>query len=106
MCQLPPHSRYGDTGWVTRKVDLGEEVQFTRYFPNKEVYAIATNHRAEFKLPEDDYHQEWAREGMFIVQCGFENGKLSKDVETTFLPSVDQGTIKLLYPLDWSVIDV
>ncbi|KAF2417221.1 hypothetical protein EJ08DRAFT_654574 [Tothia fuscella] len=87
MCQLPPQARYGDTGWVTRRVDLKEEVQYMQYFAQKEVYAIATNERVEFKLPEDDYHQEWARE------------------ETTFLPSVDQGTIKLLYPLDWSIID-
>jgi cleavage and polyadenylation specificity factor subunit 1 len=63
MCQLPSNSRYGDTGWVTRKVDLQEEVQFLKYFASKEVYAIATNERVEFKLPEDDYHQEWAKEG-------------------------------------------
>ena len=63
MCQLRPRSRYGDTGWVTQKVALKEEVQFMRYYSKKEIYAIATVEKVEFKLPDDDYHQEWAREG-------------------------------------------
>lgn len=87
MCQLPPQCRYGDTGWVTRKVGLQEEVQATCYFAPKEVYAVATSEQVLFKLEEDDYHHEWANE------------------DTSFLPSIDQASLKLLHPKDWSTID-
>ncbi|KAE9968773.1 hypothetical protein BLS_005663 [Venturia inaequalis] len=87
ICQLPPQCRYGDTGWVARKVNLQEEVQATCYFARKEVYAVATSEQYLFKLEDDDYHHEWAYE------------------DTSFLPTIDQAAIKLLHPKDWSTID-
>jgi cleavage and polyadenylation specificity factor subunit 1 len=66
ICQLPPHCRYGDTGWVTRKVNLQEEVHASCYFAPKQVYAVATSEQVFFKLEDDDYHHEWANEGTFI----------------------------------------
>jgi hypothetical protein len=48
---------------MTQKISLKEEVQFMRYYAKKQVYALATTEMVEFKLPDDDYHQEWAREG-------------------------------------------
>jgi cleavage and polyadenylation specificity factor subunit 1 len=48
---------------VTKKVDLKEEIQAMCYFEPKQVYAITTNEKVLFKLPEDDYHHEWANEG-------------------------------------------
>ncbi|QDS67966.1 hypothetical protein FKW77_009040 [Venturia effusa] len=86
-CQLPPQCRYGDTGWVSRKVNLQEEVQATCYFARKGLYAVATSEQFFFKLEDDNYHHEWAYE------------------ETSFLPTIDQATIKLLHPKDWSTID-
>jgi cleavage and polyadenylation specificity factor subunit 1 len=88
ISQLPSNCRYGDTGWVARKVDLREEVQAVTYFAPKQLYCVASTEKVMFKLPEDDYHHEWAKE------------------DTTFLPTVDQAILRLYYPRDWSVIDV
>ena len=87
ISQLPQNCRYGDTGWIARKVGLGQEVQHIVWYEPKGVYAIATSHKVDFKLPEDDYHYEWASE------------------DTTFLPQVEQSTIKLLDQQTWSIID-
>ena len=88
ISQLPPNVRYGDTGWVTKKIELCEEVTNVSYFAPKKLYCTANVEKVMFKLPDDDYHHEWAKE------------------DTSFLPMVDQAVIKLYYPQDWSVIDV
>jgi cleavage and polyadenylation specificity factor subunit 1 len=85
--RLPPGCRFGDTGWVTRKVNLQEEVQAATYFAPKQLYCVASTTKVLFKLPDDDYHHEWAKE------------------DTTFLPAIDQAAIKLYWPKDWSLID-
>jgi cleavage and polyadenylation specificity factor subunit 1 len=87
ISQLSSEVRYGDTGWVTKKVDLREEVQAVTYFEPKRLYCVASTEKVMFKLPEDDYHHEWAKE------------------DTSFLPTVDQAVIRLYYPQDWSCID-
>lgn len=87
IAQLPSACRYGDTGWVMKKVDLREEVQAVTYFAPKQLYCVASTEKVLFKLPEDDYHHEWAKE------------------DTSFLPTIDQAVVKLYYPHDWSVID-
>jgi cleavage and polyadenylation specificity factor subunit 1 len=87
IAQLPPSCRYGDAGWVTRKVDFGEEVQAVAYYEPKGLYCVATTEKVMFKLPEDDYHHEWAKE------------------DTTFLPTVDQAVLRLYWPDNWSMID-
>ena len=87
IAQLPRASRYGDTGWVMRKVDLQEEVQAVAFYEPKQLYCVASSEKVMFKLPEDDYHHEWAKE------------------TTTFLPTVDQSMIKLYWPRNWSLID-
>ncbi|KIW07498.1 uncharacterized protein PV09_01463 [Verruconis gallopava] len=88
ISQLPSSCRYGDTGWVTRKIELREEIQRISYFAPKQLYCVASTEKVMFKLPEDDYHYEWAKE------------------DTAFLPTVDQAAIKLYYPNNWSVIDM
>jgi cleavage and polyadenylation specificity factor subunit 1 len=85
--QLPTASRFGDTGWIARKVELKNEVQSVAYYAPKQLYCVASSEKVMFKLPDDDYHHEWARE------------------DTSFLPTVDQSVVKLYYPRDWSVID-
>ncbi|KAF2099428.1 hypothetical protein NA57DRAFT_74928 [Rhizodiscina lignyota] len=87
VCRLPDAYRLGDSGWPTRKIDFGEQVDGLAYHDAQECYAIGTCMKANYKLPEDDYHHEWGRE------------------DTTFLPQTDQGMLKLLHPGNWSVID-
>ena len=86
-CQLPPKCRYGDTGWVMQKTDLGQEIKHVTWHQTKGVYVISASQRSSFKLPDDDYHHEWAKE------------------ETMFLPTSERDTVKLLYPGKWSIID-
>lgn len=86
--QLPPLAFFGHTGWVTHKVDLGEQVDALAYFAPKNLYAVGTSVKQSFKLPDDDYHHEWSRE------------------ELSLYPSTDQGILKLYHPEHWSVIDI
>ena len=51
--QLPSNSQYG-TGWVTRKISLGEEIHAFDFHEQKEAYVVGTNQQVNFKLPEDD----------------------------------------------------
>jgi cleavage and polyadenylation specificity factor subunit 1 len=66
MCQLPSQFRYGDTGWPTRQIPLGQEISHVTYFKERGLYVIATLDDREFKLPEDEHHKEWLNEGMLM----------------------------------------
>jgi cleavage and polyadenylation specificity factor subunit 1 len=68
MCQLPPGFRYGDTGWPTQQVPLGQEVTNVAYFEENDLYIIATSEDMDFKLPEDEHHKEWQNEGTSVMQ--------------------------------------
>jgi len=86
FCELPPNCRYGDTGWAVKKIPLEQEVERVVWHQAAGVYIISTKSYINFKLPEDDYHQEWAKE------------------DTTFLPRTCHSTIKMLHPGTWSII--
>ncbi|KAK2873627.1 mRNA cleavage and polyadenylation factor subunit, partial [Arthroderma sp. PD_2] len=87
MSRLPSNTRF-DSTWATRKITLGEQVDGIVYSSASESYVIGTSVKEDFKLPEDDEsHAEWRNE--FI----------------TFLPQLERGTVKLLDPKTWSVID-
>ncbi|KAI9758008.1 MAG: hypothetical protein M4579_003244 [Chaenotheca gracillima] len=88
VSRLPDGVRYTETGWSTKTVDLGEEVQALAYHEPTATYAVATSTIVDFDLPkEDDYHKEWAKEN------------------TSFKPQVEQGSVKLINPSTWSVVD-
>ncbi|KAJ9669033.1 mRNA cleavage and polyadenylation factor subunit [Coniosporium apollinis] len=87
VAQLPSGFRFGDIGWATRKINVGQEVHALCFHPPKRMYVLGTSGKAEFKLPEDDYHHEWSQE------------------DINFRPLVDQGMLKLLDPAIWSVVD-
>ncbi|KAL9608934.1 MAG: hypothetical protein Q9167_006257 [Letrouitia subvulpina] len=86
VAQLPQDSRF-ETGWVTRKIPLGEEVQALDCHPPTQTYVIGTSSKTDFKLPEDENHPDWGLE------------------TTSFLPRVEQGTIKVLDRETWSIIN-
>ncbi|KAF6229894.1 hypothetical protein HO133_004231 [Letharia lupina] len=75
--QLSSQSRY-ETGWVTKRVPLGEEIHALAYHEEMDAYVLGTCTIVDFKLPEDEFHSHWTAE------------------ETAFLPQAEQGSIKLL----------
>jgi cleavage and polyadenylation specificity factor subunit 1 len=83
------------------KLILGEEVSHICYFEPKGLYAIATTKKIDFKLPEDDHHKDWVIER----KCDEYVLPSLMFVETTLLPSTNQGSLKLLHPKAWSIID-
>ncbi|CRG92198.1 Protein cft1 [Talaromyces islandicus] len=86
-CQLPDGIEF-DVPWPLRRIPLGEQVDHLAYSSASGTYVLATSHEQSFKLPDDDeLHPEWRNEA------------------TSFLPQVVQGSIKLLHPKTWSVID-
>lgn len=56
---LPVNSQY-TTGWVTRKVDIGEQVEALDYHGNTGVYVLGTSRKLNYKLSDDEM---WAAEG-------------------------------------------
>ncbi|KAI4250673.1 MAG: hypothetical protein L6R42_008683, partial [Xanthoria sp. 1 TBL-2021] len=86
FAQLPADCHY-HTGWVTRKTAFGEDVHAVDYHEPSRSYVIGVSRKADFKLPEDETHPEWSSES------------------TSFLPQVEQGTVKLLDQRTWSIID-
>lgn len=85
--KLPSACQYS-TGWVTRRIFLGEEVQALDYHQGKDSYVIGTVHTTDFRLSEDDFHNDSVME------------------DTSFLPQIDQGSIKLLDSKTWLIIDI
>ena len=56
---LPVHSHY-TTGWVTRKIDVGEQVEAIDYQSSTEIYVLGTSRKVNYKLSDDE---TWAAEG-------------------------------------------
>lgn len=84
--QLPLQSQY-DTGWVTRRVPLGEEVHALSYYSEQDAYVLGTSTFVPFKLPEDEFHAQWNLE------------------DTAFLPLSERGSVELLDGKTLSIID-
>ncbi|KAF2403941.1 protein CFT1, partial [Trichodelitschia bisporula] len=99
---LQPTSRFGDTGWVVRRVELGQEVQAVCYYPLKDIYIMATNEKVQYKLPEDDYHHEWQKEGRI---SGLVSLSPLMPSDTKFLPTIDQHTLRVFYAGNWTEIE-
>lgn len=74
-----------DGAWGARKVAMGEVVQAISYFPPMGVYVVSTTTMVPFDLAEDD-------------------GSVAKD-PTTLQPEIESGCVKVLSPLNWSVVD-
>ncbi|KUJ24329.1 uncharacterized protein LY89DRAFT_604897 [Mollisia scopiformis] len=88
VAQLPSASNFAELGVTLRKVDIGEDIHAISYHPGMQCYAIATSTRTEFELPkDDDHHRDWARE------------------DIAFKPTIEQGYLKLVNPVNWSVIN-
>lgn len=64
--QLPSESQY-ETGWVTRRVPLGEEVHAIAYHEEMDTYVLGTSTIVDFKLPEDEFHNHWTAEGIHTI---------------------------------------
>ncbi|KAL5365766.1 CPSF A subunit region-domain-containing protein [Aspergillus floccosus] len=87
MCQLPRETHF-DYQWPMRRISIGEQVDHLTYSASSETYVLGTSQRAEWKLPDDDeLHPEWRNEVI------------------TFLPEVDQSSLKVVTPKTWEVID-
>lgn len=59
--QLPFDSHYS-TGWVTRKIAIGEQVESIDYHNRTDSYVVGTSRNVDYKLPADE---AWAAEGAY-----------------------------------------
>lgn len=64
------------------------------YHEEKDAYILGTGTTVDFKLPEDEFHSQWSLEGGCLSQS-VQFFQLT-DLETMFLPQIEQGSIKLL----------
>ncbi|KAL4888118.1 CPSF A subunit region-domain-containing protein [Aspergillus ambiguus] len=87
MCQLPRETHF-DYQWPLRRIAIGEQVDHLAYSASSGTYVVGTSHQSEWKLPDDDeLHPEWRNEVI------------------SFLPEVDQSSLKVVSPKTWEVID-
>ncbi|KAH7391412.1 CPSF A subunit region-domain-containing protein [Cadophora sp. MPI-SDFR-AT-0126] len=88
VSQFPQDTIFAELGVSLQKVQLGEEVHGVAYHPTSECYVAATSTLVDFELPkeEDHHHPNWAKE------------------EITFKPTMEQSHLKLINPVNWSVI--
>ena len=88
VSQFPSNSNLSELGLPLQKVELGEAVHAVTYHPPMECYIVGTSTRADFELPkDDDHHRDWAKE------------------DISFKPTMEQSYLKLINPINWSVID-
>jgi cleavage and polyadenylation specificity factor subunit 1 len=65
---------------------MGSEIYAVSYHP-RDLYVIGTGEMQPFELQDDTYHYDWKKE------------------DTTFLPNVERGIIKVIDAKTWTVID-
>ncbi|RDW87599.1 hypothetical protein BP5796_03293 [Coleophoma crateriformis] len=88
VSQLPANANLTDLGVSARKIGVGEDIHAISYHPPMASYIIATSREVPFDLPkDDDHHRDWQRENI------------------SFKPSIEQSFLKLVSPVNWSVID-
>lgn len=89
VSQLPTDTNLTEFGVSARKIRINEGVHALTYHPPMDSYIIATSTEVPFDLPkDDDHHRDWQRE------------------DIAFKPSIEQSFLKLISPVNWSVIDV
>lgn len=87
IAQLPSNTSFVEVGKPMQRIEIGEEIHAITYHPPMECYVLGTSSKVEFELPkDDDHHREWARE------------------DISFKPTVEQSSIKLINPINWSII--
>ncbi|KAG4440969.1 hypothetical protein IFR05_003533 [Cadophora sp. M221] len=88
VSQLPQNTTFAELGVSLQKMELGEEVHGVAYHSTTECYVTATSTLVDFELPkeEDHHHPSWAKE------------------EIAFKPTMEQSHLKLVNPVNWSVI--
>ncbi|TPX19066.1 uncharacterized protein E0L32_011227 [Thyridium curvatum] len=88
VSQIPDDCSFAESGLCIKKIPLDIDVGAVAYHPPTEVYAAACSTWEPFELPKDDsHHHEWAKESI------------------TMKPLVERGALKLVSPVNWSVID-
>lgn len=88
VTQFPTHTNIAEHGVSIRKIPLNTAIDHVAYHPTMEAYAVGCSRLEPFELPkDDDYHKEWAKES------------------APMLPNGEQGSVKLVSPLTWTVID-
>lgn len=64
LSQVLSNTDYGTTGWAVNRIPLDEGIENMVYHAETSSYIVSTSRRVDFVLPEDDWHPEWAEEGM------------------------------------------
>lgn len=88
VAKLPVELSIGNSDWIQRKVELGLDVSGITYLERTQSYVLAASSLTDFQLPQDDeWHSDWKTE------------------DATFLPQIQQGSVKLLSSKTFNIID-
>ena len=98
--QLPPNADYS-TGWVVQKTLSDDRIRAFAYHAASNRFVLGTSRAADFKLPADDYHPEWAHESEFSPI----SITMTNNSAIDFLPQMEKDTIKLYDPMTRTVVD-
>lgn len=86
--QISPEACLGQSPWPFRRLELGHTVIGMSYLERTGSYVLATSLPVDFQLPQnDEWHTEW------------------KDEETNCLPRIEEGSVRLLSPSTYNILD-
>ncbi|KAI0431549.1 CPSF A subunit region-domain-containing protein [Xylaria sp. FL1042] len=90
VCQLSAgNTTYAEIGMPLRKLPLNIDTHSVSFHTTSGTFVIGCDIPEPFELPkDDDYHKEW---------------HLEKDLQLK--PIVERGSIKLINPMTWTIID-
>ena len=87
VSQLPASVSF-ELGMQLQKIGLGQAIHAVAYHPPMESYVVGTGTEIEFELPKDDEHRrDWQKD------------------DIKFKPTTEQSYLKLISPVNWSIID-
>jgi cleavage and polyadenylation specificity factor subunit 1 len=87
VSEIPSDASYAELGLAVKKIPLDMDTSCLSYHPPTGTYIVGCSTYEEFELPkDDDYHKEWSKENL------------------AFKPMVERGALKLLSPVNWSVV--
>lgn len=96
VCALPTNFCFDNT-WSARKIDLGEETNALSYFQGMESYIVSVQRGIPFEATEDLVPGIASEQAIDMPTPVVKPGEL--------LPTTNNGSIKLISPITWAVVD-
>lgn len=73
---LPRPLEFPGNGWTSRSFQTGGDIDAIDFHSPSGLYALGVNENVPFRLPEDDWHPEWAKEPDYVLKPSVPDGSI------------------------------